>query len=147
MYTKIRGSLVSINMVVPYYIPNSNAWVFQLLFKKILYIYLFLERGEGRKRGRETLIGCFSYSSEPTTQAHALTGDRTGDLLLCGMIPNQQSHASQGGSICSLSLPAIFVLFGLFNCSHSSECTVVTHCGFYWHFSDVIVSNMAPKWS
>ena len=31
----------------------------------------------------------------PTTQACALTGNRTSDLLLCRMMPNELSHASQ----------------------------------------------------
>ena len=49
---------------------------------------------------RETLIGCLSYASlpgtEPTTQACALTGSRTGDLSLCRKMPNQLSHTGQG---------------------------------------------------
>ena len=33
--------------------------------------------------------------TEPATQACALTGNRTGDLLLCGMTPNPLSHTHQ----------------------------------------------------
>ena len=32
----------------------------------------------------------------PTTQACALTGNQTGDLLLCGAMPNPLSHTGQG---------------------------------------------------
>ena len=31
-----------------------------------------------------------------TTQACAQTRNRTGDLLICGMMPNSQNHISQG---------------------------------------------------
>ena len=54
------------------------------------FIYLFLERWEGR--GRETSIGCFlqgapQMGTKPTTQASALTGNRTSDLSLCRTMP------------------------------------------------------------
>ena len=45
-------------------------------------IYLFLERGEGREKGRETLIGWLPL-------VHALTGDRTCNS---GMCPDQESN-------------------------------------------------------
>ena len=32
------------------------------------FIYLFLERGEGREKGRETWIGCLSYVPRPGTE-------------------------------------------------------------------------------
>ena len=55
---------------------------------------------EKRCCGRETSISCLLYvlqpGTKPTTQAHALTGNRTGDLLLCRMMPNLLSHMSQG---------------------------------------------------
>ena len=38
------------------------------------FIYLFLERGAGRKRGRETFMG-YLLGTKPTTQACALTGN------------------------------------------------------------------------
>ena len=34
--------------------------------------------------------------TRPTTQACALTGNRTSDLLVCRMMPNPLSHTSQG---------------------------------------------------
>ena len=69
------------------------------------FLYLFLERGEGRERGREilimreTLVGCLLHTSrlgtKPTTQACALTRNWTGNFSLYGMIPS----SSQGYSI------------------------------------------------
>ena len=41
------------------------------------FIYLFLERGEGKEKERETsMCGCLSNAPYwPTTQAYALTGN------------------------------------------------------------------------
>ena len=61
----------------------------------------------GRMREREkhqcergTFVGCLLHTPQlgigPTTQVCALTGNRTSDLLLCGMMLNQLSHAGQG---------------------------------------------------
>lgn len=62
-------------------------------------------RGSGRlvhrPRGweRETPIGCHSYTprlgSEHATQAGALMGNQTSDLLLYGVTPNPMSQTSQ----------------------------------------------------
>ena len=66
---------------------------------------MFRERGrEGEREGgkhrcaRETdwlLLVCPQMGTRPTTQACALTGNPTGDILLCGMTLNQLSHTSQ----------------------------------------------------
>ena len=61
------------------------------------FIYLFLERGKGREKEREgnidqLLLEHTQLGTEPTTQACALTGDQTSDLLLCGMMPNELTH-------------------------------------------------------
>ena len=66
---------------------------------------LSLTLGEGRERGRETLM-CESYVERlpltypqlgtwPATQARALTGNRTRDLLVCRLVLNPLSHTSQ----------------------------------------------------
>ena len=67
------------------------------------FIYLFIEReGKGgRNKGRETsMCGCLSCApllgTWPTTQAGALTGNRTGDPLVCRLAINPLSHTSQG---------------------------------------------------
>ena len=72
-----------------------------LIFKD--FIYLFSERREG---GRETSV-CErninrlplahpQLGTWPTTQACALTGNRTGELLVRRPAPNLLSHTSQG---------------------------------------------------
>ena len=74
-----------------------------LLFFKILFLYF--REGVGREKEkyqceRETLIGSLPYTPQPgtehSTQARALVGNQTSDLLLCRMTPNQLSHTSQG---------------------------------------------------
>ena len=73
---------------------------------------MFRERGRERererekhRRGRETLISCFSHAlllgTEPATQAYALTRNQTGSLAFCGLPPNQLSHTDQGWMNCS----------------------------------------------
>ena len=90
-YTAITGVLTIFPML--YF---TAPW----LFLKIFYIYLFLARGEGRKRGTEPSIGCLSHTprqgTEPTTQACALTENGTGDPSLCRTMPKQLRHAGQG---------------------------------------------------
>ena len=81
---------------------------------RILGLKFFLidsrERGrEGEGEGdnhqceRETLISCLLHmpqpGTKPTTQACALTGNQTSDLLVCGMMTNQLSYTSQGQNI------------------------------------------------
>ena len=72
--------------------------------------YSFREsRREGEREGeehqceRETQVGCLSHTpkpgTRPATQACALIGNRTSDLLLCEMTPNQMSHAGQSSII------------------------------------------------
>ena len=63
----------------------------------VLFLNLFLERGEGREKDRERNIdGCLSHTptpeTEPKTQARALTGNQTRDLLLGKTVPDQLSH-------------------------------------------------------
>ena len=68
-----------------------------ILFKKILFI--FIERG--REREREGNINvwlpltCPLLGAWPTTQACALTGNQTGDPLICRLALNPLSHTSQ----------------------------------------------------
>ena len=68
-------------------------------FKK--NIYLFLERGEGREKEKERNINVWLPLMHPllgnwaTTQACALTGNRTGDPLLRSLMLNSLSHTSQ----------------------------------------------------
>ena len=69
---------------------------------KILFIYLFLDRGEQREKERERNISVWLplnhplLGTWPATQACALTGNRTGNPLVCRPVLNPLSHSSQG---------------------------------------------------
>ena len=41
-------------------------------------------------------LTCSQPGSWPATKTCALTRNQTGDLLLCGLMPNQLSHNGQG---------------------------------------------------
>ena len=72
------------------------------------FIYLFLERGEGREKERErnvhvrekhylvAYLACPQLGTWPATQACALNGNRTCDLLVHKSALNPLSHTSQG---------------------------------------------------
>ena len=66
------------------------------------FIYLVLERREGREKERERnisvwlLLMCPPLGTWPATQACALTGNRTGDPLLHRPVLNPLSYTSQG---------------------------------------------------
>ena len=66
------------------------------------FIYLFLERGEGREKVKERNISVWLLlphpllGTWPATQACALTGNRTEDLLVHRPALNPLSHTSQG---------------------------------------------------
>ena len=70
-------------------------------FKKD-FIYLFLDREEGREKERERNINvwlpltCPLLETWPTTQACALTGTRTSDPMVHRPALNPLSHTSQG---------------------------------------------------
>ena len=68
-------------------------WLQSVLFKKD-FIYLLLERGEGREKDRER-------NTWPTTQACALTRTRTSDLLVHRLVLNPLSHTGQDYSMYS----------------------------------------------
>ena len=80
----------------------------RVIFALFFFFLLIPERGEGREkeRGRNidvrgkhrSLASCMSPHWGPNSQprAYALTGNRTCDLLLCGMTPNQLIHSGQG---------------------------------------------------
>ena len=72
------------------------------LFLKILFIYLFPERGEGKEKERDRNINVWlplvhpQLGSWPATQACALTGNRTSNPLVQETALNPLSHTSQG---------------------------------------------------
>ena len=77
-------------------------------FLKKDFIYLFLERGEGREKERERNINvwlplaCPLLGTWPTTQACALTGNQTCDPLVHRPTLNLLSHTSQGATCVSI---------------------------------------------
>ena len=66
------------------------------------FIYLFLERGEGREKERERNINVWLplmnplLGAWPATQACALAENQIHDSLVCSLAPNPLSHISQG---------------------------------------------------
>ena len=89
----------------------SNIGITNTTFFKILFIYFFFkrERKGRKKRERETLM-CERYIDRlpithphlgtwAETQARALTGSQTSDLLVCRLELNPLSHTSQGTNI------------------------------------------------
>ena len=66
------------------------------------FIYLLLERGEGKEKERERNSSVWlplarpPLGNWPTTQACALTGNRTSDPLVRRLVLNPLSHTSQG---------------------------------------------------
>ena len=78
----------------------QSSFYFFIYFK--YFTYLFLERGEGKEKERETNISvwvpimCPLLGTWPATQACALTGNLTGGPLVCRLALNPLSHTSQG---------------------------------------------------
>ena len=77
----------------------SHLEFIKLLF--LIFICLFLERGQGRERGRETsMCGCLSHApylgTWPATQSCALTGNWTSDPLIHRPMLSPLSYTSQG---------------------------------------------------
>ena len=108
--TFIPSGLVgaSLHETVPHYphhyIDLSLYYVSFLSLKD--FIYLFLERGEGREKERERNMCERNINQLPltrpqlgtwrATQACALTGNQTGDLLVCRLVLDPLSHTNQG---------------------------------------------------
>ena len=72
------------------------------IFLKILFIYYFLKRGEGKEKERERNINVWlplthpPLGTQPATQACVLTRNRTSDPLVHRPMLNALSHTSQG---------------------------------------------------
>ena len=85
--------------VLPSKFPSALFWC--LYFFKD-FIYLFLDRGAGRKEKREININLWlplvhpHLGTWPTTQACALTGNWTSNPLVHRLALNPLSHTSQG---------------------------------------------------
>ena len=79
---------------------QKSSCILTYFFKDL--IYLFLERGEGREKEREKNVNVWlpltspQLGTWPTTEACALTGNWTGNPLVCKPALNPLSHTSQG---------------------------------------------------
>ena len=83
------------------YFWNDLHWVYFFILKAILFIYLFLERGEGREGERERnnsrlLLTCPQPGTWGTIEARALARNWTGNISVYGMMPIPLSHNRQG---------------------------------------------------
>ena len=113
-------------MRVPFSLhPHQRLLLVDFFF--FLRSYLFLERGEGREKGREGEEHWLVASRTPQT-AHlarnpGLCPDQESNWQPLGLQPSPQGHTSQG---CRL-----------LGSSRSDRCEVLPHCGFDSHFSDV----------
>ena len=98
-------TLLSSTLNCDYWWENScilypRIYFFNHFFKD--FIYLFLERGEGKEKERERNISvwlplpCPLLGTWLSTQACALTGNRTGHSLVCRPTLNPLSDTSQG---------------------------------------------------
>ena len=76
-------------------------------FIYLLFIYSLIDsrEGVGREKERERnmdvrekhqLSACTHPSWGPNVQPRHMTGNQTGDLLVCRITPSQLSHAGQG---------------------------------------------------
>ena len=65
------------------------------------FYFLLLETGEGREKERERKIDWLppTHPQPGTRLACALTRYRTGNLSVCGMMPNPLSHTCQGSAV------------------------------------------------
>ena len=93
-------------------------WVLPICFFRLLFIYLFVERGEGREKERERNMDVWLplarplLGTWPTSQACALTGNRTGEPLDRGPALNPLSHTSQGRFVLITIIMIYLSLFG-----------------------------------
>ena len=93
----------------------------------------------GEKSRRETLIGCLYHVSQartkPVTQACALTKNWTGDLLLCGMMPNPLSHTGQGSTFFLILAVAQYHSTALYpsRLARSLICRPLSKCCALWN--------------
>ena len=79
--------------------PSATEMLFLQAFPD-LKKYLFLERQEEgeseREREKDTAMVTSQPGTKPATQACALTGNRTGDLLMNGMMAQPTVPCGQG---------------------------------------------------
>ena len=94
----------------PMHPPNQTTKAQSLFIFLKYFIYLFLDRREGGEKERERNINVWLLlelpllGTWPATQACALTGNRTGDPLVCRRMLNPLSYTNQSMFIYFLKL-------------------------------------------
>ena len=107
-------------------VPQKNIviWILPYFLKD--FIYLFLERGEGRENERERNISVWlplmwpPLGTWPTTQACALTGNWTSNPLVCRPM---SSHWATPARVHSWTLP----------CLEEKSVVLLAHDGHWEH--------------
>ena len=90
------------HMCACYFTPCVTIFFNLSFFFKILFLFIFRERGRKEERKRERNTNVWLPLTHPqlgtwlTTQACALTGNRTGDILVRRPALNPLNHSSQG---------------------------------------------------
>ena len=121
---------MSINSLSKVTINSFVKSKFAFFFKG--FIYLFLDRGEGREEERERNINEWLplarplLGTWPATQACALTGNRTCSPSVCRLALNPLSHTSQGSASFSKSF-VNFCSLGQLTSINSSLKLLITH--------------------
>ena len=105
MENKAIGSSVSVTARSSFTTTVRNVsftdLTFSLFFKRF-YLFIFLERGDGKEKERERNISMWlppkhpPSGTWPATQACAPTGNRTGNALVHRPTLNPLSYTSQG---------------------------------------------------
>ena len=139
-----------------YFVTCSRKHFFFFFF---LRFCLFLERGEGREKEGERNIDVWLPLVHPqleirhTTQACALTGNRTSDPLVCRSALNPLSHTSQSNTF------LIDTLIDKFNCvqyfCHKNVCYKhfyqkyfhhkYFHCTTNWPYGNLATKDKIMK--
>ena len=130
-------------------------WCFPLYF---FFKILFLDRGEGKEKERERNINVWLplthhlLGSWPATQACALTGNQTGDLLVRRPALNSLSHTSQGILVLyfNVVLPDVFTSLTLSSLAYpwflQLPCGRIVLKPHFW-VSDTKNLNLLTLWS
>ena len=90
-----------------YYSRFHSEWIIKAVYYSFFkdFIYLFLDRGEGREKERERNVSVWSPLERtppriwPATQACALPRNRTSDPLVCSPALNPLSHTIQSWTL------------------------------------------------
>ena len=116
----------------------------QILFLQRFY---FIFRQRGREEERERNISVWLpltlplLGTWPTTQACALTGNQTCDLLVCRLVLNPLSHTSQGSHILfSAQILCVFFWHQYLNCWSSFSATKSCLSFSFFSFINLIFS-------